>query len=119
MDELCLTHHRTTKIDKVIPLINSSNNKHLQELQATVNLPSIPKITEKIFFNRLIDYINKFDILNVNYYGFRQIHSTLMKSLELEVKKKYRTSVDKGEYSRGPFLDVAKASEPHNSVERT
>ena len=74
-------------------------------------LPSLSKIIEKIVYNRLIDYINKFDILNSNQYGFRQLHSTSMAILDLN-----NTAVDRGEYSIGVFFRFSKAFDTVNNT---
>ena len=64
------------KIAKVIPLFKSGDNNVYKNYRPVSVLPSLSKIIENIVYYRLIDYINRFDILNSNQYGFRQLHST-------------------------------------------
>ena len=100
------------KIAKVIPLFKSGDNNIYQNYRPVSVLPSLSKIIENIVYYRLIDYINKFDILNSNQYGFRQLYSTSM--AKLHFVEKIHTVVDKGEYSIGVFLDLAKAFDTVN-----
>ena len=90
------------KIAKVISLFKSGDNNVYKNYRPVSVLPSLSKIIEKMVYYRLIDYINKFDILNSNQYGFRQLHSTSMAILEQHGD--IRTAVDKGEYSIGVFF---------------
>jgi len=100
------------KIAKVIPLFKSGDNNVYKNYRPVSVLPSLSKIIVKMVYYRLIDYINKFDILNSNQYGFRQLHSTSMAILDFA--EKTHTAVDKGEYSIDVFLDLAKAFDTVN-----
>ena len=95
------------KIAKVIPLFKSSDNTIYKNYRPVSILPSLSKIAEKIVYNRLLDYLNKLDILNINQYGFRQMHSTYMAIMDFV--EKIKTAVDKGDYSIGIFLELTKA----------
>lgn len=47
------------KIAKAVPLFTSSDNNIYKNYRPLSILPSLSKITEKIVYNRLIDYINE------------------------------------------------------------
>jgi len=47
------------KIAKAVPLFKSSDNNIYKNYRPASILPSLSKITEKIVYNRLIDYINE------------------------------------------------------------
>ena len=74
------------KIAKIIPLFKSGDNNIYKTFRPVSILPSFSKILEKVVYNRLIDYLTKFNILNKNQYGFRQKHSTAMAILDFVEK---------------------------------
>ena len=71
------------KISKIIPIFKSGNNKHFNNYRPISILPPISKILEKIVCNRLIHFLDKYDILYRHQYGFRQKHSTIHPILQL------------------------------------
>jgi len=95
------------KTAKVIPLFKSGDNNVYKNYRPVSVLPSLSKIIVKMVYYRLIDYINKFDILNSNQYGFRQLHSTSMAILDFV--EKIHTAADKREYSIGVFFRFSKS----------
>ena len=100
------------KIAKVKSLFKSGDNKIYKNFRPLSILFSFSKILEKVVYNRLIDYLTKFNILNKNQYGFRQKHSTAMAILDFV--DKIHSAIDNGEYSTGIFLDLAKALDTVN-----
>ena len=76
-------------------------------------LPAFSKILERLIYNRLLDFINKHElILSKNQYGFRQNISTSMALIDLV--DKISTSIENNEYTIGIFLDLAKAFDTVN-----
>ena len=57
------------KIAKVIPLFKSGDNNIYKNFRPVSILPSFSKILEKVVYNRLTDYLTKFNILNKNQQG--------------------------------------------------
>ena len=70
-------------------------------------LPCFSKILEKLVYNRMLQHLNKHNILYEHQYGFRKNHSTDMALLQL-VEKVY-TSFNNKEFALGIFLDLSKA----------
>ena len=95
------------KIAKVIPLFKAGDNTITKKYRPVSILPSLSNIAEKIVYNRLLDYINKRDILSTNEYGLRKMHTTSMAIIDLV--EKIHTAVDKGEYSIGIFFRLSKS----------
>jgi retron-type reverse transcriptase len=70
-------------------------------------LPIFSKIFEKVVYNRLITYFNKYDILFKNQYGFRKGHST---SLALHhLFDNITKAIDQKEYTIAVFIDLSNA----------
>ena len=71
----------------------------LQYFQITIlyQFYVLPKILERLVFNRCVDYINTHEILNDNQFGFRRKHSTYMAIAQLV--DKINTAVEKNETS--------------------
>ena len=64
------------KIANVIPIFKSGDPTKTNSYRQISVLCSINKILEKILHRRLIDYIDKFELLYKYQYGFRKGHST-------------------------------------------
>ena len=61
------------KIARVIPFFFKSGDKSLFTNYRPVSLlPVFSKFLERIAYNRLINFLNKYDILFRNQYGFRK-----------------------------------------------
>jgi retron-type reverse transcriptase len=63
------------------------------------------KILEKVFYNRILNYLNKNEILYANQYGFRKGHS--IASALLDLYDKISEAIDKREVAVGVFLDLS------------
>ena len=63
------------KIARVIPLFKGGNKTSLNCYRPISILPILNKIFEKISYKRLINFLDKFNILNGNQFGFRRKHS--------------------------------------------
>ena len=59
-------------------------------------------------YKRLLNYLEKENILFPSQYGFRKKHSTNLAAIELMTK--ISQAIDNNEYTAGVFLDLAKAS---------
>ena len=112
---LCLTsgiYPDQLKIAKVCPIFKEGSKNELANYRPISIIPSFSKLFEKIISNRLLSYINKFEIFNPAQYGFRKKHSTYMAMLNLY--DKVSEAVDKNEFSIGVFIDLSKAFDTIN-----
>jgi len=100
------------KLSKIIPLYKSDDVKSVSNYRPISILPAFSKIIEKLFYNRLLDLINIYNILSNNQYRFRKRLSTSMALIKLI--EKLTTSIDNNEYTIGIFLDLAKAFDTVN-----
>ena len=70
-------------------------------------MPAFSKILERIVYNRLINFLNKFNILSSNQYGFRKNHSTAYALIQLY--DKLSDAIDQGKVTLGLFIYLSKA----------
>ena len=70
-------------------------------------LPGWSKISEKIVFNHLTNYLESHKILCASQYGFRKNISTYL--LLIDMYDKISTACDRNEYAIGIFIDLCKA----------
>ena len=95
------------KVARVVP-IHKKGSSYLVSNYRPVSLLSIfNKLIEKLMYNRIISYLEKFSILHNNQFGFRSKHSTTHALLLLT--DKIQRSIDNGTYCCGIFLDLCKA----------
>ena len=95
------------KIAKVIPLFKSGDHDIFTNYRPVSILPAFSKILEKVVYNRLLKFLNKFNILSDNQYGFRKHHSTAYALTHLY--DKISSAIDNQECTVGIFIDLSKA----------
>ena len=71
------------KVAKVIPIYKSGNKNVCNNYRPISILPALSKIMGKIVCNRLVNYLEKYNILYKHQYGFRSKHSTIHPILHL------------------------------------
>ena len=74
------------KIAKIIPVFKNGDQTSFNNYRPISLLPQFSKILEKIFNNRLLQFIDKNNILFDGQYGFRQNFSTELAILEMVEK---------------------------------
>ena len=95
------------KIALVTP-VYKANDKHVLSNNRPISvLPCFAKILQKLMFTRAIKFLNKYDHLSKNQYGFRAGHST--QQVAIELVDKISQAIERNEYSVGIFLDLSKA----------
>lgn len=100
------------KVAKVIPLFKGGDKKLFSNYRPISILPQFSKVLEKLFYNRLISFISKFDILYSGQYGFRENHSTSLALIDLI--EDITNSYDKNLSTVGVFIDLKKAFDTIN-----
>ena len=66
------------KLAKVIPLFKSGNSTKVNKFRPVSILPVLSKILERLLYNRLLKFIEEFNILHDFQFGLRKFHSTFM-----------------------------------------
>ena len=91
------------KITQVIQLFKSGDNSVLTNYRPVSVLPVFSKFLERIVYNRLINFLNKYDILSQNQYGFRKNYSTAHALIQLY--DKISNALD-NKVTLGPLIDL-------------
>ena len=87
------------KLANVIPLYKADDAFVINNYRPVSLLCVISKIFEKVMYNRLIDFLETFSILNNYQFGFRKMHSTYMALMTL--MNRLITSLENYEYVLG------------------
>ena len=95
------------KIAKVIPIFKSGDTKVINNYRPVSVLPVFSKLLEKLMYNRLVEFVNKHEILYKYQFGFRAKYSTNMALIFLV--DKITTAIENGDFVLGVFLDLSKA----------
>ena len=97
------------KIARIIPLFKSGDKQNVSNYRPISLLPQFSKILEKIFNNRLMNFLNSNNLLYLRQYGFRQNMSTSMAIMELV--ENITNAMDNGKFTIyvGVFIDLKKA----------
>ena len=85
---------------------------HLTNYRPVSVLPAFSKILEKLVYNRLVKYLEKYDILSSNQYGFRKNYSTFHALVHLY--DKISAAIDSKQIALGLFIDLSKAFDTVN-----
>ena len=92
---------------KVIPIYKKGDRSEMTNYRPISLLPVIGKIIEKLYFNRLVSFLDQFKIISNNQFGFRKGKCTtdaMNKLIEFVVK-----SLDNKQKIISVFLDLTKA----------
>jgi retron-type reverse transcriptase len=104
------------KLAIATPIFKAGENNKYENYRPTVyqfSLVFLSYLTlEKLMYNRLIDFIDKNQILSKHQYGFRKNRSTELAIIELV--DKITKGIDQGKYTLGIFLDLSKAFDTIN-----
>ena len=103
---------KSLKIAEVIPIYKNGDSSLPTNYRPISLLSPINKIFEKLIYNRMIDYLEKFDLITENQFGFRKNMSTehALNYIYDNVVK----NVDSGLYTCSIFLDLSKAFDTVN-----
>ena len=95
------------KVARVIPIYKGGNSMLLSNYRPVSVLPLLSKIFERIMYNRLIEFVNKHDILYKYQFGFRGGMGT--NTALIILMDKIVSALDNGDCILGVFLDFSKA----------
>ena len=100
------------KIANVIPLYKADDPMAFNNYRPVSLLCTISKIFEKVMYNRVLDFLEKYKILYELQFGFRKSHSTHMALMLL--LNKLTDALEQGRCAIGIFLDFSKAFDTVN-----
>ena len=98
------------KIAKIIPIYKANDKKVVSNYRPISVLPVFSKILERLVNNKLINFLNKYNILSVNM-AVEKLFTTLPL---LDLVDKLTTSIENSEITIGIFIDLAKAFDTVN-----
>ena len=89
------------KIARVVPVYKSGDKTKVSNYRPISILPALSKVIEKLVHSRLLNFLNKSNVLHPNQFGFRNKLSTQMALIELV--DKISSSIDDGNSTVGVF----------------
>ena len=95
------------KIAKVIPLFKGGDKEDMNCYRPISLLPALGKLFEKVISKRVTNYLDHFNLLSPQQFGFRAKFST--EHAILDIHEKLLKNLDSGLTSCAIFLDLAKA----------
>lgn len=95
------------KIAKITPIYKNGDKHQFSNYRPISVLSQFSKILEKLFTTRLDNFIEKYNILNDNQYGFRSNRSTTLALIDLV--EEITNNIDKKRHTMGIFIDLKKA----------
>ena len=95
------------KIAAVTPLYKAKDPMMFNNYRPISLISVFAKILERLMYNRLLKFINKYQIFNKHQFGFRDKHSTFMALIIL--LENLVNAIDNGKCAVGIFLDFQKA----------
>ena len=100
------------KIAEVVPVFKKGNSNLLTNYRPISIVSQISKIFEKLLYNRINDYLEKYHLISDKQFGFRQ-NSSRSHAISNIYEKLIQNS-DKGMYTCCIFLDLTKAFDTVN-----
>ena len=95
------------KVARVIPLYKGGNKSITGNYRPVSVLPILSKVFERVVFNQLSNFLEKYSLLNCSQYGFRAKMSTSLAVMD-QLKYVYE-NLDSGATVISLFLDFSKA----------
>ena len=102
------------KIARLVPIFKPGDKALFSNYRPISVLSCFSKFLERIIYNRIINYLNDFNVLCDNQYGFRKNRSPSLALIDL--CDKISSAFDRREHAIGVFLDLSKASDTVNHV---
>jgi hypothetical protein len=102
-----------SKIARVVPVYKNKGNKHQYENYRPISLlPVFSKIMEKLIYNKVFDFLVRYEILFKSQYGFRTGHNTTHATLDF--LQTIEQAFENDEIAVGIFCDLSKAFDTLN-----
>lgn len=95
------------KIAKVVPIFKGGDKLNINNYRPISLLNTLSKIIEKLAKIRLMTYVQKYEILSINQFGFRENMGT--SDAALKVINTVVEALDAGNKAMAVFLDLSKA----------
>ena len=105
-------HPDKLKISKTIPVFKKGSQLKVSNYRPISLLSNINKIFEKVIFERVYGFLEKFEIIYHHQYGFRKKHST--NHALISITEKIRNALDNNLFAVGVFVDFQKAFDTVN-----
>ena len=100
------------KIARVLAVYKKESHMNLSNYQPISVVSVFNRILERLIYHRLINYIDKNNLLYNRQFGFRAKHSTSLAILS--ITDKIQKAIEDNVYSCGIFLDFSKAFDTVN-----
>lgn len=100
------------KITKILPTFKNGDKNDPSNYRPISHLSNLSKIFEKVIYIRIINFLDKYNILNKHQFGFRKNHST--KYALLTTISQIQNLLDTGPTSIALFIDFQKAFDTVN-----
>jgi retron-type reverse transcriptase len=97
---------------KVIPIFKNDRETDPSNYRPISLLSIFNRIFEKVMYERLKKFLEKYNILYENQYGFREKRST--QHAIIDIVNQIQTNMDKNMYACGIFIDLQKAFDTVN-----
>ena len=94
-------------VANVIPIYKNDSVICMNNYRPISLLSSFNKVLEKLVHKRLVNFIDKYNILYVNQFRFREQHSTIYATLLITDKS--QRAIEYGLFSCVIFIDLSKA----------
>ena len=101
------TFPKKLKIANVLPLFKACDPCVFNNYRPVSLLCILSKVYEKVMYNRLLTFLEDYNVLFENQFGFRKLHSSYMTLMVLT--DKLIKNLENGEYIIGVYLDFSKA----------
>ena len=99
-------------IANVVPLYKADDSMMFNNYRPVSILCALSKVFERVIYERLLHFLNEFNILYKFQFGFRKDCSTDMTLITL--MDKLTTALENGEFTIGIFLDFSRAFDTIN-----
>ena len=100
------------KIAKAIPIFKKGSQLCTSNYRPISLLSNLNKILEKLMFNRMYEFLEKYKCIYKLQFGFRKKHST--NHALIEITENIRKALDNNKFACGIFIDLQKAFDTVN-----